>query len=63
MEKALSEIEVEIEILRAKAVQFRMLAARHREAENLPIAQKLLVVVGELEAKVVELQQLVRRAS
>jgi hypothetical protein len=61
MERALSEIEANIASLRQNAIAFRALAMRHRAADNIAIADKLLEVVGDLEKSAAEMQALLKR--
>jgi hypothetical protein len=66
MERTLTQIEAEIASLREKATHYRELALRHREADNIPIADKLLELVADLERSAAELWAVLkqrRRAS
>lgn len=55
MEKTLPDIEADIARLRENVAKYRRLAEEHRAAENVMIAKKLMELVIELEARVVEL--------
>jgi len=63
MQRTLGEIEADIASLRANATKFRQLAQERRAVDQLQIADKLMELVGELEARAAELETQLRPGS
>src|SRR5262249_39653107 len=63
MERTLTSIEADHASLRANAVKFRQLAQERRAVDQLKIADKLMELVSELEARAAELEAQLRPAS
>jgi len=60
MERTLTRIEADIASLRANALKFRQLAQERRAVDQLQIADKLMELVSEIEAKAAELEAQLR---
>jgi hypothetical protein len=58
MEKTLADIEADIASLRENVTKYRKLAEEHRAAHNAMIAEKLMELVVDLEARARELEAL-----
>lgn len=58
MEQTIEAIVAEIARLKEHAREYRRLAAEHRAADNLLIADKLLETADDCDVKVVELEGL-----
>lgn len=60
MERTFADIEADIASLRANAAKFRRLAEERRAADHVPIAEKLMEVVADIEAKVAQLEAITK---
>ena len=58
MEQTIEAIEAEIATLKEHAIKYRRLAAEHRAADNLVIADKLTEAAADCEARAAELETL-----
>lgn len=56
MEKTLAEIHADIASLREHAAKFRRLAEERKAVDQTQIANKLMEVVGDLEAKAAQIE-------
>ena len=63
MERTLTKIEADIASLRSNALKFRQLAQERRAVDQLQIADKLMELVSEIEAKAAELEAQTRPGS
>jgi hypothetical protein len=63
MERTLTNIEADIASLRANAVKFRQLAQERRAVDQIQIADKLMELVREIEARAAELEAQLRPTS
>jgi hypothetical protein len=63
MERTLTNIEADIASLRANAVKFRQLAQERRAVDQIQIADKLMELVKEIEARAAELEAQLRPTS
>ena len=63
MKKTLADIEADIESLRANAEKYRRLAEERRAADHVQIAEKLMELVTNLEARAAELEALLKSQS
>jgi hypothetical protein len=63
MERTLTNIEADIASRRANAVKFRQLAQERRAVDQIQIADKLMELVSEIEARAAELEAQLRPTS
>jgi hypothetical protein len=60
MEKTLAQIETEIGSMRAGAAKYSKLAEERRAVGQLMVAERLTLLVADLEARVIQLEAMAK---